>query len=126
MWYVYFMAIWNILRAHGKCYDHLLRFVMIWYIFPETSGNPGAVAAAYAQVGSQRLGRFFAVQRFNSLVDNGNEQEEEEKEEKNGKKNFSTFSSLQLGRSFLRFSTSFALKGFEARTPGFLNGDSYH
>jgi hypothetical protein len=28
------MAIWNILQAFGKFYDHLLHFVFIWYIFP--------------------------------------------------------------------------------------------
>jgi hypothetical protein len=28
------MAIWNILRRFGKFYDHLVHFVLIWYIFP--------------------------------------------------------------------------------------------
>jgi hypothetical protein len=31
---IYFMAIWNILRTFGKCYDHFVRFVLIRYIFP--------------------------------------------------------------------------------------------
>jgi hypothetical protein len=42
------MAIWNILQTFGICYDHLVHFVLIWYIFPgfgimfqEKSGNPG-------------------------------------------------------------------------------------
>jgi hypothetical protein len=30
---IYFIAIWNILRTFGKCYDHLVHFVLIWYIF---------------------------------------------------------------------------------------------
>jgi hypothetical protein len=33
MW-IYFMAIWNILRTYEKWYDHLVRFVLIWDIFP--------------------------------------------------------------------------------------------
>jgi hypothetical protein len=28
------MAIWNILRTYEKWYDHLVRFVLIWDIFP--------------------------------------------------------------------------------------------
>jgi hypothetical protein len=28
------MAIWNILLTSGKFYDHLVRLVLIWYIFP--------------------------------------------------------------------------------------------
>jgi hypothetical protein len=28
------MAIWNILRTFGIFYDHLVHFVLIWYIFP--------------------------------------------------------------------------------------------
>jgi hypothetical protein len=31
--FIYFMAIWNILRTFGKFYDHLGNFVLIWYIF---------------------------------------------------------------------------------------------
>jgi hypothetical protein len=31
---IYFMVFWNILRTFGKFYDHLVRFVLIWYIFP--------------------------------------------------------------------------------------------
>jgi hypothetical protein len=31
--WVYFITIWNILRIFGKCYDHLIHFVSIWYIF---------------------------------------------------------------------------------------------
>jgi hypothetical protein len=31
---IYFMAIWNILRTFGKFYDHLVHFLLIWYIFP--------------------------------------------------------------------------------------------
>jgi hypothetical protein len=30
---IYFMAIWNMLRTFGKCYDHLVHFVLICYIF---------------------------------------------------------------------------------------------
>jgi hypothetical protein len=30
----YFMAIWNILRTLGIFYDHLVHFMLIWYIFP--------------------------------------------------------------------------------------------
>jgi hypothetical protein len=29
-----FMAIWNILLTFGICYDDLIHFVFIWYIFP--------------------------------------------------------------------------------------------
>jgi hypothetical protein len=42
------MAIWNVLLAFGIFYDHLVHFVLIWYIFTilapcpkEKSGNPG-------------------------------------------------------------------------------------
>jgi hypothetical protein len=45
--FVYFMAIWNILRTLGVFYDPLVHFVFIWYIFSgfgimcqEKSGNP--------------------------------------------------------------------------------------
>jgi hypothetical protein len=45
---IYFMAIWNILRAFEICYAHWIRFLLIWYIFSgfgtmyrEKSGNPG-------------------------------------------------------------------------------------
>jgi hypothetical protein len=45
--WIYFMAIWNILQTVGICSDHLVHFVLIWYIFSgfdymykETSGNP--------------------------------------------------------------------------------------
>jgi hypothetical protein len=31
---IYIMAIWNILRKSGKFYDHLVHFVLNWYIFP--------------------------------------------------------------------------------------------
>jgi hypothetical protein len=31
---IYFMAIWNILSTFGEFYDHLVNFVLIWYIFP--------------------------------------------------------------------------------------------
>jgi hypothetical protein len=41
------MAIWNMLRSFGKFYDHLVHFVLIWYIFSgfgityqQKSGNP--------------------------------------------------------------------------------------
>jgi hypothetical protein len=30
---IYFMATWNILVISGKFYDHLVHFVLIWYIF---------------------------------------------------------------------------------------------
>jgi hypothetical protein len=29
----YCMAIWNILRTFGIFYDHLVHFVLVWYIF---------------------------------------------------------------------------------------------
>jgi hypothetical protein len=29
------------LGTFGKLYDHLVHFVLIWYIFPVKSGNPG-------------------------------------------------------------------------------------
>jgi hypothetical protein len=45
--FVYFMDIWHILRSIGVFYDHLVHFVVIWYIYPhfgmlcqEQSGNP--------------------------------------------------------------------------------------
>jgi hypothetical protein len=28
------MVIWNILQTFGIFYDHLVHFVLIWYIFP--------------------------------------------------------------------------------------------
>jgi hypothetical protein len=31
---MYVMAIWNILWRFGIFYDHLVHFVLIWYIFP--------------------------------------------------------------------------------------------
>jgi hypothetical protein len=44
------MVIYNVLRIYGICYDHLVHFVFIWYIFSglgilhqEKSGNPGVV-----------------------------------------------------------------------------------
>jgi hypothetical protein len=46
--YIYFMAIWNIIRRFWIFYYHLVHFVFIWYIFSsfgikyqEKSGNPG-------------------------------------------------------------------------------------
>jgi hypothetical protein len=30
----YFLALWNILQTFGIFYDHLVHFVLIWYIFP--------------------------------------------------------------------------------------------
>jgi hypothetical protein len=30
--FIYFMAIWNILRTFGKVYDHLVHFELLWYI----------------------------------------------------------------------------------------------
>jgi hypothetical protein len=45
--FIYFMAIWNILRILGKFYDYLVHFVFIRYTFSgfgimhqEKSGNP--------------------------------------------------------------------------------------
>jgi hypothetical protein len=42
------MGMWNILLTLGEFYDHLVQFVLIWYIFPlfgimyqEKYGNPG-------------------------------------------------------------------------------------
>jgi hypothetical protein len=32
--FIYFMAIWIILRTFGILYDHLVNFVLIWYIVP--------------------------------------------------------------------------------------------
>jgi hypothetical protein len=29
-----FMAIWNTIRSFGIYYEHLVNFVLIWYIFP--------------------------------------------------------------------------------------------
>jgi hypothetical protein len=44
---IYFMAICNILRTFGKFYDHLVNFLLIWYIYygfgityQQKSGNP--------------------------------------------------------------------------------------
>jgi hypothetical protein len=47
---IYFMAIWNILQTFEIFYNHLIRFVFIWYILSapkapnikhqEKSGNP--------------------------------------------------------------------------------------
>jgi hypothetical protein len=31
--FIYFMAIWNILRTFGIFYDSLVHFLFIWYIF---------------------------------------------------------------------------------------------
>jgi hypothetical protein len=46
------MAVWNIVRTLGIFYDHLARFMFIWYIFSrfgimcqEKSGNPAFGAA---------------------------------------------------------------------------------
>jgi hypothetical protein len=46
--WIYFTAIWNILRSFGIFYNHLVRFVFMRYLFPvlvscryqEKSGNP--------------------------------------------------------------------------------------
>jgi hypothetical protein len=32
--FLYFVAIWNILCRFGIFYEHLVRFVFIWYLFP--------------------------------------------------------------------------------------------
>jgi hypothetical protein len=52
--YIYFMAIWKILRTLGIFYDYLVHFVFIWCIFSgfgimyqEKSGNPGQAAACF-------------------------------------------------------------------------------
>jgi hypothetical protein len=44
---IYVMAIWTILRTFEQFYDHLVHFVLIWYIFSgfgityqQKSGNP--------------------------------------------------------------------------------------
>jgi hypothetical protein len=44
----YFMTLWNILRPFGIISGYLLKFLVMWYIFPvlvcldhEKSGNPG-------------------------------------------------------------------------------------
>jgi hypothetical protein len=46
--FIYFMAIWNILRTLWIFYDHLVHWVFIWCTFSgfgimyqEKSGNPG-------------------------------------------------------------------------------------
>jgi hypothetical protein len=31
---IYFMALWNILQTFGIFSDHLVHFMLIWYIFP--------------------------------------------------------------------------------------------
>jgi hypothetical protein len=31
---MYFLAVWNILQTIGKFSDHLVHFVLIWFIFP--------------------------------------------------------------------------------------------
>jgi hypothetical protein len=48
---IYFMDIWNILQTLGKFNDHLVHFVLIWYILsgfwyhaPRKYGNPGLYA----------------------------------------------------------------------------------
>jgi hypothetical protein len=47
--FIYFIAIWNILRTFGKFYEHLVDFELIWCIFSgfgimyqEKSGKPAA------------------------------------------------------------------------------------
>jgi hypothetical protein len=48
------MAIWNILRPFGEFSDHLVNFVLIWYIFSrfgithqQKSGNPDTYVCIY-------------------------------------------------------------------------------
>jgi predicted membrane protein len=48
--FIFVIAIWNILWRLGIFYDHLVHFVLIWYIFSgfgslyqEKSGNPEVV-----------------------------------------------------------------------------------
>jgi hypothetical protein len=52
--FVYFMTIWNNLRPFDIIYGRLVKFVVIWYIFPilvcldqEKSGNPERRHAMY-------------------------------------------------------------------------------
>jgi hypothetical protein len=49
---IHFLAVWNILRTFGTCYDYFIHFVFIWYIFSgfgilhqEKSGNPASKSA---------------------------------------------------------------------------------
>jgi hypothetical protein len=55
--FIYFMAIWNILRTFGKLYDHLVHFLSIWYTFSgfvityqQKSGNPAAEPISKIQI----------------------------------------------------------------------------
>jgi hypothetical protein len=32
-WYMYFMALWSVLRPFGIFYGHLVNVVSVWYIF---------------------------------------------------------------------------------------------
>jgi hypothetical protein len=51
---IYFMAIWNSLRAFEMFYNHLVHLVFIWYIFSvmyhENSGNPGGNVMALKSI----------------------------------------------------------------------------
>jgi hypothetical protein len=75
--FIYFMAVWNILRWLGTFYDHLVHCVFIWYTFSgfgsmyqEKSGNPGQIcrqSAAYVYTKRcfhTRAARLFLVQEY--------------------------------------------------------------
>jgi hypothetical protein len=49
----YVLSIWNILQTLGIFYDHLVDFMLIWYIFSgfgimyrEKTGNPGPAVSS--------------------------------------------------------------------------------
>jgi hypothetical protein len=65
--FICFMDIWNTLQTLGILHDHLVHFVIMWYIFSslgihEKSGNPGRrakirpIRSHWFQFISSRLG----------------------------------------------------------------------
>jgi hypothetical protein len=58
--FIYFMAIWNILRAFGILFDRLVHFVFIWDIYS------GFVIVYQEKSGSPALAGFEAT--FNLLI----------------------------------------------------------
>jgi hypothetical protein len=68
---IYFMDILNILRTFGECYDHLVQFVLIWYIFSgfgithqEKSGNPERDPISKPITSRLLCSRFFFFKSF--------------------------------------------------------------
>jgi hypothetical protein len=66
---IYFMAIWNILRPFGKFCDHLVHFVLIWYIFPFlvscTNKNLATLCSVFDRLGlSGKSVSFFETEGF--------------------------------------------------------------